>query len=239
MLRIALTALAGLALTACGPANQAAAPAPTPLSEPALVSDAPTEPMVATIPTYDQTWHVGDFWSGEYPDGFTVKGDGVTLIGRAEMLPGAPRNITCMLPDGANYTPWNVERAEADDLKFVSANKITKITITKDVELDSYDDDSPIKLSLKTGDELHYLYYIAEGFFMAEYQGQDYELLETDMNDSAKFETGGSTHEWVNVKCDDGDGTRAWLLLSEVQGSPGTARTEHDQYGAAHDLIVD
>ncbi len=225
MNRILTTAILGAILSAgpnaCSPAGSAA---PEPVGE---------------IAGYGDDWSINEFWSGEYPDGFTVQADRVSVTGRSEMKPAAPRNIDCALPKGANYTPWNVERADADNLRFVSANQITAITITQDIELDTFSNDDPIRLSLRTGDVLNYQFYMAEGFFMAEFNGQTYELSESELRDSAAFEDGADTDEWVNVKCHDGSDTRAWLLLAEVLEQDDIARTEHDNYGTASDVVIE
>lgn len=220
-----LGAILGTSLGACSPAGNTA-------PEPDVVPEPPVE-----IAGYGDDWSVNEFWSGEYPSGFTVQADNVSVMGRSEMKRAAPREIDCALPKGANYTPWNVERADADNLTFMSANQITAITLTQDIEVDTFVNDNPVRLALKTGDVLHYQFYMAEGFFMAEFEGQTYELSEGELRASATFEDGADTDEWVNVKCHDGSDTRAWLLLAETLDEDDIAQTQHDNYGTASDLV--
>jgi len=228
-----LTAAAVLAaMAACSPNGDTPAN-----SDPIIELDTPPEtPAASAIPGYDDTWFIGEFWSGEYPGGFTVQADNVTVMGRAEMKPAAPRDIECALPKGANYTLWNTERSELDALVFMSANPLTGITITKDVSVETYDGDSPITLELKAGEVLQYKHYMAEGFFVATREGIDYEMHEQDLTDSAEFEASDGPDEWVNVKCYDGQDTRAWILLAEVLTQDDIAQTEHDSFGTAHDI---
>ena len=59
-------------------------------------------PPAPEIPGYDDSWHVSDFWPGEYPDGFVIGGEDTVLPGRKEMKLAAPQDIACAVEKGAN-----------------------------------------------------------------------------------------------------------------------------------------
>jgi len=150
----------------------------------------------------------------------------------------APREVSCSLPQNANYHPWNDARAEADQLDFQSVIKKTLITITSDVALDVNVDniDEPVQLELKAGDTLTYLSYIGEGFMIAEHDGQEVGLDQGDLINAANFEEADTPQEWVQVRCGDTAGTRAWILRSETLEQPGITGTQLAAYGEAYDL---
>jgi len=209
-------------------------PAPTQVEEPTPEADA--EEAASIYGAYDESFTITDFWSGEWPDGFTVTSDDVVLMGRLEPHPSFPQEIACPIEKNTNVNPWNHDRRDADSWEFMTANQRTKITITEDVTLETGFSEEPKTLSLKAGDVLMYETYYAEGFFQASFEGEYYEINEADLNLSAEFEQGGQTDEWVNVECAFGKGDRAWLLLSEVQGQPGIGLVSFDEFGAASDL---
>ena len=80
---------------------------------------------------YDGTWYRADFWSGEYPAGFTLTAD-VSIQIRLEPVPDAPPTVRCDLSRNATYHPWNGARIADRKLKFVSrrsfATKSSAIT---------------------------------------------------------------------------------------------------------------
>ncbi len=207
-----------------------------PEAEPVIEVETEPEEVAETYGSYDESFAITDFWSGEWPDGFTVTADDVVLMGRVEPHPSYPQEISCPIAKNTNVNPWNSERADADDWEFMTANQRTKITMTEDVTLDTGFSEAPKTLELKAGDVLMYEVYYAEGFFQASFEGEYYEINEADLNRKAEYEQGGQTDEWVNVECAYGKGDRAWLLLSEVQGQLGIGIVSFDAFGIASDL---
>lgn len=188
------------------------------------------------IPGYDRSWYVSDFWPGEYPDGFVIGGDDTVLPGRTEMKRAAPQDVDCAVEKGANYSPWNHERVDSDALIFRSAVKIMPVEIMGDVEIESGFSQDIETLSLKNGDVILYKSYLAEGYFLGEFEGETYELNEEDLIDVAVFQRGPEDDLWVNVVC--ADDQRAWLLLREVQREPFIFPTEYTSFGEASDLLA-
>ena len=81
-----------------------------------------------------------------------------------------------------------------------------------------------------------YKSYLAEGFFIAEKDGVQYEMNEGDLPQSTVFEQGPEDQEWVRVTCTDADQTRAWVLYEDAIGTPGVERYEYTGFGEAADL---
>ena len=233
-----------LALSACSKAEDTAPdPAPEAATETVPEAPEPAAPTPAPPPpdslTYSDAYYITDFWTGEYPGGLAVTGADVVVEARTQMHIDAPRNVTCPLPQNANYHPWNQTRANADELVFKSVSEKTPITITSDISIEADLDgiDSVSKLDLKAGDVFLYLSYVGEGYFLAEFEGREYLLNEGTLVDSAEFAAPDSQpHEWVQVKCGDDAGTRGWILLSEALPADGLTGRQLAAYGEAYDL---
>lgn len=253
MIRFSLIAAsAGLILSACSPSQPAtdadgpgsdvpvvsepdAAAEVTPETADTPVDTTPSQDDVATI-GYPEGWEVQHYWSGEYPNAFSVTQEGVTVMGHETITYGVYPPVYCGLPYKATYSPWNRDRSESDRLEFVSMVFPTKFTIKEDVTLTVLVGDGEEDLILKTDDELIYKSYLAEGFFVAEKDGILYEMNESDLPQTTVFEQGPEDQEWVLVTCADADQTRAWVLYEDAIGAPGVEPFEYTGFGEAADL---
>lgn len=247
MIRLTATALAAsLVLTACGgsdPDTDTSGDAPdadievsSPDEEEIQVEDLITDSVdIATI-GYPDGWEMQLYWSGEYPNGFSVTQEGVTVMGHETIAYGEYPPIYCGLPHKATYSPWNVERMIRDELVFVAMTYPTTFTIREDASIEVFVGDGAEQLALKDGDELTYKSYIAEGFFIAEKDGIAYEMNEAELPESTEFEQGPDDQEWVHVTCDDADETRAWVRYEQALQAPGVAPYEYTGFGEAADL---
>lgn len=187
--------------------------------------------------SYSDDWHISAGWSGEWPNSFVVVGDAVTSSGRSVMYPDAVRDIPCLLPAQAHYHPWNGERRDTDNLEFRTASLKTEITLTGDMTLDTGWSEAAKPVALTAGDTITYKSYIAEGYFVGEVNGVDYEINEGELNGVADFAPATlDDHQWVNVACAGGKGTRAWFLLSEMIVLDGVSQGEATEFGRATDL---
>ncbi|MEL7285008.1 MAG: hypothetical protein AAGJ68_10865, partial [Pseudomonadota bacterium] len=173
---------------------------------------------------------------GEYPNAFSVTQEGVTVMGHEAITFEEYPPIYCGLPNKATYSPWNVARRESDDLDFVAMVYPTTFTIKEDTRIEVFVGDGAEMLDLRTGDQLIYKSYLAEGFFIAEKDGIQYELNEAELPQSTEFEQGPEDQEWVLVTCDDAEKTRAWILFEDALSAPGVERYEHTAFGEATDL---
>lgn len=187
---------------------------------------------------YDDSFIAIPYWTGEYPSGFQTGDTPVTVKGRLAMSPASPTSVSCTLPARANFHTWNNDRVSSDSLVFWSVIRPTTITITQDAETWGIDRVSGEEetLSFSEGDELLYKNYLAEGFFIAVFNGREYEMSEGEMYDFANFEVSTvADDEWVQVNCDEGFGRRAWLRLSEVLEVEGIQQSEITGFGEASD----
>lgn len=250
MIRLTATVLAAsLALTACNPST----PAPTEADDTAPQGDAAPSPETAEetetdlteilaetddIQTigYPEGWEMQLYWSGEYPNGFAVTQEGVTVMGHETITFEEYPPIYCGLPHKATYSPWNVDRMISDELVFVAMTYPTTFTIREDTSLEVFVGDGAEQLELKAGDQLTYKSYIAEGFFIAEKDGIAYEMNEAELPTSTEFEQGPEDQEWVQVTCDDAEKTRAWVLYDQALQAPGVEPYEYTGFGEAADL---
>jgi len=247
MIRLTATALlSGALLAACGPGDPQA-PAPD-AAEPETVieapaGDAPTAddageavaPEIASI-GYPDGWEMQDYWSGEYPNGFAVTAEGVTVMGHETITFGEYPPIYCGLPHKATYSPWNGARVESDDLTFVAMVYPTTFTIKEDTSIEVFIDEGVSQLALQAGDVLTYKSYLAEGFFIAEKDGVLYEMNESELPQSTEFEQGPDDQEWVLVTCADAENTRAWVQYEQALQAPGVEPYEYTGFGEAADL---
>ncbi|MFN3214229.1 MAG: hypothetical protein ACE37M_14080 [Henriciella sp.] len=245
-------ASAGLVLTACSPSNTDPAPETkvpdtvvetesdvsadpeTPVSE----ADPETQASPEDIPTigYPDGWEMQLYWSGEYPSAFSVTQEGVTVMGHETITFEVYPPIYCGLPHKATYSPWNRDRNNADQVEYVSMVFPTTFTIKEDVTINVLVGDGEEELTLTTGDQLVYKSYLAEGFFIAEKDGVQYEMNEADLPQSTVFEQGPEDQEWVKVTCDDAEKTRAWVLYEDAIGAPGVEPYEYTGFAEAADL---
>lgn len=241
-------ATAGLLISACSPSQDPAEPTPAsdtiaPVETPAAAEPAPDVPD--TLPDdsigietigYPDGWEVQPFWSGEYPNAFSVTQEGVTVMGHETITYQEYPPIYCGLPHKATYSPWNGARRDSDDLDFVAMVYPTTFTIMEDTSVEVFVGDGAEQLPLSSGDQMVYKSYLAEGFFIAEKDGVQYELNEADLPQSTEFQQGPEDQEWVLVTCDDADKTRAWILYSDAIGAPGVEPYEYTGFGEAADL---
>nr|WP_070960171.1 hypothetical protein [Hyphomonas sp. Mor2] len=248
MIRLTVSAIAAsLFLTACGPAAQdpAAPDSDAPetdadalplVEEPADLTEILSEPE--DIPTigYPDGWEMQLYWSGEYPNAFSVTQEGVTVIGHETITFEEYPPIYCGLPHKATYSPWNVDRMIADELIFVAMTYPTTFTIKEATSIEVFVGDGVEQLALQEGDVLTYKSYIAEGFFIAEKDGISYEMNEAALPQSTEFEQGPEDQEWVQVTCDDADKTRAWVLYDQALLAQGVEPYEYTGFGEAADL---
>ena len=116
---------------------------------------------------------------------------------------------------------------------------MTPIEVESDVEVETGFSQDVQMLSLKRGDTLLYKTYLAEGFFLAEFEGETYELSEDDLMDFAVFTRGPQDDLWVNVACAGEEEQRAWLLLREFQREPFIFPTEYTSFGETSDVTAE
>ena len=248
MIRTVLyAASAGIVLTACTPSDPEPSPeAPTPDITDETVEDAASdpvpepeaEPSPEDIPTlgYPDGWEMQLYWSGEYPNAFSVTQEGVTVLGHETITYGADASIACGLPHKATYSPWNRDRNESDRIEYVSMVFPTTFTLKEDVTLEVLVGDGEETLSLTADDQMVYKSYLAEGWFIAEKDGVQYEMNEADLPQSTIFEQGPEDQEWVRITCDNADKTRAWVLYEDAIGTLGVEPYEYTGFAEAGDL---
>jgi len=188
---------------------------------------------------YEATWHRTDYWSGEYPPGFTLKAD-VTIQIRNRPNPASLKDIDCTLQKGATYHPWNDERVASSKLKFMSFVRTVDYVIEAPITTTFINEQSKADeaVSFQAGDQWTYLAYYGEGTFRMTFQGTVY-TAEPDLIASSKRVDGKSNDEpseedeWMNLTC--ANGAVGWLLLWDVANKPGFDGPNIVNYGEASD----
>ncbi len=159
------------------------------------------------LAAYDQTWYQANFWSGEYPNGFSVVTDGVTVPARTAMDRDLPVSIQCGLPKFAVYHQWNGAR-QAD---YRTASKIVPMVANEEFEIGFTE-----TATVHAGDTVEYLIYGAEGMFFVRYNGVEYEadqeMLTKVTYDEKALEV--PQEEWLNVTCLGGE--NAWIFAGDL-----------------------
>jgi hypothetical protein len=210
-----------------GPADQ---------SEGALVSPGSVPPASAAADIgYDQTWYRAAFWSGEYPDGFTVlKPTAIQL--RGEPSPMSSPRIECALNQGATYHPWNYDRVATGDLEFLSFTRIDLMTVDHETRAVLYDEAGKTEFAFDfaRGEHWRYLAYLAEGSFLMDYKGKvyigDQALLENSSGSLAQDEY----HAWIRISC--ANGASGWLFMQDIKGIASLGPANIDGYNQARDI---
>lgn len=197
---------------------------------------APVETDYAALSGYDDSWFLSPGWPGEYPPGFAVLDAEVKVPARARPNPTDPQDITCHLPQYANYQLWNNLRNDSDDLDYFVATKKLPVTVLEDTEVEFVGDAGIEKLALKAGDQLTYLRYIGEGFTVMSFNGREFDINEGELREITDI--GAIENEedlWVRVTCLGGK--QAWLLFDEVVQEKGVYPSPITGYGEAHDIL--
>ena len=117
---------------------------------------------------YDKSWYQTEFWSGEWPNGFSVAKRGVVVMGRLAVAADLDRVVKCQLPYKAVFNPWNTKRNVKSKVHYLTASKIVVMKALKDFTLG----EAPQNAAVKAGDDVEYLIYGAEGSFTVRYNGE-------------------------------------------------------------------
>lgn len=205
-----------------------------------LISTLLTPVLIAPAQAYDASWYKTDFWSGEYPHGFTLK-QGVTIKIRTKPDPDEARSIDCALKKGATYHSWNHSRVKSSKLEFISYVPTETYMIKRSGKVFLRDEkiDKEFKYSFKKGDEWTYLTYYAEGMFKIGLKGKSY-TAEQDLMEISKEKGGKSSnkdrreHEWLKLTC--ANGAAGWLLLGDTIGNSAFDGAKIIEYGKATDV---
>lgn len=189
-----------------------------------------------SIPSYDDAWYRAEYWSGEYPNGFTVLQDTVLMLRPA--ISSTEKTIECALPAKATLHPWNVERVNAMGLGFVTFWEIQDWEVTKDYETVLYDENNfgEATLSFKAGDQWKYLAYYAEGTFLMEYKGVRYTGDQSLAEASKPVKEGDARDdEWLRINCPNN--MWGWLYLPDLPVDETTFSGPNIlEYGRSADL---
>jgi hypothetical protein len=188
-----------------------------------------------SVPSYDDAWHRGDFWSGEYPNGFTVLED--TTLTLRPALSSTEKTIDCPLPAKATIHPWNVARVQDMGLTFVTFSEIQEWEVTEAYEAPFYGefDATETTLSFKPGDRFRYLIYFAEGTFLMEYEGVQYTGDQGLLEKAKQVNSASRDDQWLRINCPNN--MWGWLYFPDLViddktiGGPNIV-----EYGRAADL---
>lgn len=175
-----------------------------------------TPALAQSVEAYGPDWYKAEFWSGEYPNGFTVLKD-TTLKLRASLSPTAEKTIDCPIPAKATYQMWNMSRVLDDGLTFISFTEkdVMKASKAYDATLLRYDGSGSLDVSFKPGDEWTYLAYFGEGAFLMEYDGNEYEG-DQDLYDVSEAVKAGDRgyDEWLRINCSNNQW--GWLFMGDI-----------------------
>jgi hypothetical protein len=197
------------------------------------------QPDYARLSGYGEGWYISPGWPGEYPAGFVVLDEGVTVKARARPNPAAPQDMDCTLVRLANYQLWNNPRVAADELEFFVATRTFPVTLTQDASVEFISDAGSMQtLDLKQGDQFTYLRYLGEGFAILSYEGTEYDINEAELMDVTDIQNSkGEEDEWVRVTCTGG--AQPWLLYDEVVAVDGIVPSPITGYGDASDITLE
>jgi hypothetical protein len=196
---------------------------------------------------YDSSWYVSAFWSGEYPNGFSVTRPDTAVQARRSMDKAAPRDVACRLPYLAVVHPWNQRRAAASKITFLSATKIVRLIAKAPFVFEDLGADARAKVPLKKGDLIEYLRNDAEGSFEVRIAGKQYTAGQ-DLFDHVESVPDDQFVEddWAALTCVAG--SRAYIFLDELGLGSDDPKTQvagisgvgpgQTGYGQARDLTA-
>jgi hypothetical protein len=160
---------------------------------------------------YDKSWFISEFWSGEYPPGFSVTRRNTILMARSAMDKGLARSVACAIPYLAVIHPWNTRRNQKSKVTYWSASRIVNLVAKEDFTCES----DAAKIPIKKDDVIEYLRYDAEGAFEVRIKGKQYtahqDLFE-HVQETSKDQF--VEEEWALLTCQDG--TRAYIHLGDI-----------------------
>jgi hypothetical protein len=190
----------------------------------------------AVAASYDDSWYRAPFWSGEYPDGFSVV-KSTTVQLRPVLDKDAEKTIACDLPQGATYQPWNQSRVEEQGLAFVSFTKIGDYKMLKPLETTLYrrTDATELQVKLSRGETWRYLVYLGEGAFLMEYKGEEFDGNPDMLDASEQQGDANGYEEWLRINCPNNQW--GWLYMGDVTLDDGTFVAPNiTNYGESTDL---
>jgi hypothetical protein len=164
---------------------------------------------------YGEGWYVSEFWSGEYPPGFSVTRKDAVVQARASMDTAAPREVACRLPYLAVIHPWNRSRIAKSGIRFVSATRIVPL-VAKETFIFEAEGTPAAKLHVKKGDTIEYIRNDAEGAFEVRIAGKQYtagQNLFDHVEDVAQDRF--VEEDWALLTCEGGE--RAYILLADLR----------------------
>ena len=124
---------------------------------------------------YDKTWYQAQYWSGEWPNGFSVAKPGVVVPARTAMDHDLQPSINCALPYKAVFNPWNSERYKISETMYLTASKIVSLTAKAAFSYNLSDaNGNDVKLQFKKGQVFEYLIYGSEGSFLIRVKNKEY-----------------------------------------------------------------
>ena len=202
---------------------------------------------------YDKTWYQAEYWSGEWPNGFSVHQQGVVVPARTAMDLDVKPSINCALPYKAVFNPWNTERYTLSEAKYQTASKIVNLTAKSTFSSTMTDGNgSDVKVQFKKGQVFEYLIYGSEGSFLIRVKGKEYWAGQDLFKKLKPMPKTAEQQEWLRLKCEGGevafiytadlftatdkDGNKEYLpgLWNASIGNPGVVG-----YGEARDLTDD
>lgn len=235
--------LAGtLLLAACGQKDGATPSAATDGVVPAsatTVAETAVRPELdyAALSGYDtDAWFLSPGWPGEYPPGFAVLDPDVKVPARARPNPTDPQDVSCLLPQYANYQLWNNARTEEDDLEYFVATKKALVTVLEDAVIEFISKEgTTVPLALTKGQQMTYLRYVGEGFTVVSFEGQEYDINEGELSSVTDISSARLDEDlWVRVSCMGGK--QGWLMFDEVIEEPGIYPSPIIGYGDGSDI---
>ena len=177
----------------------------------------PTRPPLdyAALSGYDEGWALNAGWPGEYPPGFAVLDADVRVPARARPNPTDPQDVSCLLPQYANYHLWNEGRVDNDNLEFFVATRKFPVTVLEDADVEFVANRDIETLSLSAGDRLTYMGYLGEGFMVLDFGGEQFQINESELREISDIGAiENQEHLWVRVACMAG--RQAWLMFDEA-----------------------
>jgi hypothetical protein len=196
---------------------------------------------------YDKSWYITEYWSGEWPNGFAVVAPNVVVPARSVMDKEEPPSISCALPYKAMFHPWNVNRNQQGNVRYVTASKIVPLVARADFAFQPDDGSTPIPIA--KGQVIEYLIYGAEGFFTVRIDGKEY-TAEQGLFDSVEpvADDAFVQEEWLHLRCENAK--RAWIYVNDLMQTGEDGQTAYavglraasggeagiEEYGLARDL---
>lgn len=174
--------------------------------------------QAASTPAYGSDWFGSETWYGDWPNGFAVIQNNVSLPAHSTMDPNKPADLKCVIPKNTVVHIWNVDRS----FQWYTYSKIVPLKIVSEVQTTLYDQRGRgILAQIAPGEGIDFLTYESDNFALFRFRGGIFEadLSLLDHVDRPSATSNVARDQWVYVDC--ANKVSGWILFQDILDDQG------------------